>query len=407
MSRLDDWPISHCTPTNNEPRFSVIVLPLHFSLFVMKFSTLLAMLLVGTLFSGGVCYPPALPSRADLDKLSVPPGFSIELYADDVKNARSLARAHDRLVFVSTRRKGVLHALVDRNGDYKADEHIIFAEDLDMPNGIAFHKGDLYVATLTEIVVFRDIENNLKPNAPYEVVYAGLPSERHHGWKYLAIGPDEKLYFTVGAPCNICLREEPIFATISRMNLDGSDLEVYAHGVRNSVGFTWHPETGEMWFTDNGRDMMGDNMPGDELNHAPEMGMHFGFPYCHQGDVVDPGFKEYNCDDYTPPAQVLGPHVASLGLKFYTGNQFPDSLRHDIFIAEHGSWNRTTPIGYRITRIEMKNGQPASYTTFVEGWLQGAAAWGRPVDVMVMDDGSMLISDDHGDKVYRLKYEGS
>lgn len=373
----------------------------------MKFSTLLAMLLVGTLFSGGVCYPPALPSRADLDKLSVPPGFSIELYADDVKNARSLARAHDRLVFVSTRRKGVLHALVDRNGDYKADEHIVFAEDLDMPNGIAFHKGDLYVATLTEFIVFRDIENNLKSNATYEVVYAGLPSERHHGWKYLAIGPDEKLYFTVGAPCNICLREEPIFATISRMNLDGSDLEIYAHGVRNSVGFTWHPETGEMWFTDNGRDMMGDNMPGDELNHAPEMGMHFGFPFCHQGDVVDPGFKEYSCDDYTAPAQVLGPHVASLGLKFYTGNQFPDSLRHDVFIAEHGSWNRTTPIGYRITRIEMKNGQPASYITFVEGWLQGAAAWGRPVDVMVMDDGSMLISDDHGDKVYRLKYEGS
>jgi glucose/arabinose dehydrogenase len=373
---------------------------------MMKLTSTLAIIGLALLFSSGVCYPPAMPSSADIDKLNLPEGFRIVNYAEGVKNARSLARANDFLVFVSTRQKGMLHALIDHNKDYLADEHIVLSDDLDTPNGIAYHQGDLYVALLEEIIVFRNIENNLKPGAPYEVIYSGLPDERHHGWKYLAIGPDNKLYFTVGAPCNVCLREEEIFASICRINTDGSDFEVFAHGVRNSVGFTWHPETSEMWFTDNGRDMMGDDEPGDELNRAAEAGLHFGYPFCHQGNIHDPDFESYSCSDYVPPAQVLGPHVAALGLKFYTGKQFPDSLQNDIFIAEHGSWNRSTPIGYRISRVKMHNNQPASYEPFITGWLQGNGAWGRPVDLMVMDDGSMLISDDHADRVYRLWYEG-
>lgn len=373
----------------------------------MKLKTIFPIALVLFLFSSGVCYPPAMPSNPDLAKLEMPDGFKIAIYAEDVKNARSLARANDQLVFVSTRKAGKLHALVDKDGDYIADEHIVLADDLDTPNGIVFHEGDLYVALLTKLIVYRDIENNLKEDAPYELLFDGFPDETHHGWKYMALGPDNKLYITVGAPCNQCLSEDTIFATISRLDLDGSNLEVYAHGVRNSVGFTWHPETGDMWFTENGRDMMGDNMPGDELNRAPEKGMHFGYPYCHQGDVVDPEFEDHNCADYTPPVQVLGPHVAALGLKFYTGEQFPDSLHGDIFIAEHGSWNRSTPIGYRITRVELDGNEAVSYTPFVDGWLQGSSAWGRPVDVMVMDDGSMLISDDHADLVYRLWYDGN
>lgn len=373
----------------------------------MKIQTILAFLSVALLFSSGVCYPPAMPSKADIEKLTLPEGFRIALYAEDIKNARSLARANDHLIFVSTRQRGLLHALVDNNKDYTADEHIILADDLDTPNGIAYHNGDLYVALLEQIIVYRDIANNLKPGAEYEVVYSGFPDERHHGWKYLAIGPDKKLYFTVGAPCNLCLSEDTLFASISRMDLDGTNFEVYAHGVRNSVGFTWHPETDEMWFTENSRDMMGDNMPGDELNRAPEIGMHFGYPFCHQGNVVDPEFEDSVCTDYTPPVQILGPHVAALGLKFYTGQQFPDSLQGDIFIAEHGSWNRTKPIGYRISRVKLDGNKAVSYTGFIEGWLQGASAWGRPVDVLVLDDGSMLISDDHADQVYRLWYNGN
>lgn len=372
----------------------------------MKPSSIAALLGLLILLSSGVCYPPAVPSRSDITKLKVPEGFKIHVYAEDVDGARSLARVNDQLVFVSTRGTGKLHALRDNNGDYIADEHIVFAEGLNTPNGIEYHDGDLYVAEIDRIIVFRDIADNLAPEASFEVLYDQLPDERHHGWKYLAMGPDGMLYFGVGAPCNQCYREEEIFSTICRINTDGSGFEIYAHGVRNTVGFTWHPETKDMWFTDNGRDMMGDNKPTDELNHAPIAGMHFGYPFCHQGDIVDPEFPDSSCADYTAPAQKLGPHVAALGVKFYTGNLFPDSLQGDIFIAEHGSWNRSSPIGYRITRVEMENGKANGYSIFIDGWLQGASAWGRPVDLMVMDDGSVLISDDHADLVYRLVYTG-
>lgn len=370
----------------------------------MKWTTALTFPAILILFASGLCYPPAIPSRTDVDKLQLPEGFSISVYAEDITNARSLAKANDQLIFVSTRQKGMLHALIDENKDYISDRHVVFADDLDTPNGIAYHEGDLFVALLNKIIVYRDIEDNLKEDAPYEVIYDQLPDETHHGWKYLNIGPDNKLYFGVGAPCNQCEREEEIFSTICRINMDGTGFEIYAHGIRNTIGFDWHPETQELWFTENGRDMMGDNMPGDELNHAPEAGMHFGYPYCHQGDIVDPDHEDHSCADYTGPEQILGPHVAALGMRFYTGDQFPDSLQGDIFIAEHGSWNRTKPIGYRIMRVKMDDSRALSYSTFVEGWLQGASAWGRPVDLLVLDDGSMLISDDHASIVYRLTY---
>jgi glucose/arabinose dehydrogenase len=372
----------------------------------MKLKHLLFFAGIALLFSSGVCYPPALPSKTDLSKLKLPEGFKIEVYAEEITNARSLTKASDKLVFVSTRQKGWLHALVDNNGDYRADEHIVLHKDLDTPNGVVFHKGDLYVAELSRIIVFRNIEKNLKENPPFEVVLDGLPTERHHGWKYMALGPDEKLYFTVGAPCNVCERKEEVFASICRVNLDGTGMEVYAHGARNSVGFDWHPQTKELWFTDNGRDMMGDDMPGDELNHAPKPGMHFGFPYCHQGNTLDPEHGAgKNCNDYTPPAQILGAHVASLGMSFYTGKMFPASYKDNVFIAEHGSWNRSKPSGYRITNVKLKDGKAVEYSTFIEGWLDGSAAWGRPVDVMQMGDGSLLISDDHADIIYRVSYK--
>lgn len=371
----------------------------------MKWHTPLAFAGLLLLFSSGVCYPPAMPSNTDLAKLSIPDGFKVDVYAEDIDGARSLARANDHLIFVGSRSAGNVYALIDENKDYVSDKKVILAKKLNSPNGVVFHEGDLYVAQIDRIIVFRDIENNLAPDAPYEVIYSDLPDIAHHGWKYLAMSPENQLYFGVGAPCNICEREEEIFSTICRINPDGSGFDIFAHGVRNTIGFDWHPETGELWFTDNGRDMMGDNQPADELNHAPRIDMHFGYPYCHQGDILDPDFEGHSCADYVAPQQNLGPHVAALGMKFYTGEMFPDSMQHGIFIAEHGSWNRTTPIGYRLMYIPMKNGKPAGYQTFIEGWLSGSSAWGRPVDVNILGDGSLLLSDDHANMVYRIWYD--
>jgi glucose/arabinose dehydrogenase len=210
----------------------------------------------------------------------------------------------------------------------------------------------------------------------------------------------------VGAPCNICEPDENRYALISRLKPDGSGLQVFAKGIRNTVGFDWHPATKELWFTDNGRDEMGDDVPPDELNYAPKPGLNFGYPYCHGGDIPDPEYgKKHNCSEFVPPAQKLGPHVAALGMRFYTGSMFPASYRNQIFIAEHGSWNRTKPIGYRITLVELNGNRAVSYKIFAEGWLQGSRAWGRPVDVVVMPDGAMLVSDDSAGAVYRISYK--
>lgn len=341
-----------------------------------------------------------------LDDIRLPRGFQINVFAADIPNARSLCLGEKGTVFVGTRSEGSVYALRDTDGDYRADKRWTLARNLFRPNGVAFRDGALYLAEIDKISRWDGIEDRLdNPGLPV-LVNDSLPSEKHHGWKYLAFGPDDKLYIPVGAPCNICDRpDDARFSSIMRMNPDGSQLEVFAHGVRNSVGFDFHPETGALWFTENGRDWLGNDSPPDELNHAPRPGMHFGYPYCHAGDTPDPEFGPgHDCEDYTPPARQLGPHVAALGMKFYTGDMFPKKYRNSIFIAEHGSWNRQTPIGYRITRVELEGNQAVSYEVFAEGWLQGKGAWGRPVDILQMPDGSLLVSDDTSDRIYRITY---
>ena len=344
----------------------------------------------------------------DLSKIKLPDGFKIDLYATEVENARSMTLSESGTLFVGTRRHGSVYALKDTDGDFKVDKKYTLAEGLNMPNGVALRDGHLYVAEVNRILRFDNIEENLENTPEPKVIYDDYPTEKHHGWKYIAFGPDGKLYVPVGAPCNICESEDEVFASITRMNPDGSGMEVVQHGVRNTVGFTWDPDNQDLWFTDNGRDWMGDDMPACELNRAPKDNMHFGYPYCHQGDALDDEFGEgKDCADYVKPAQNLGPHVAPLGLEFYTGKNFPAAYQKQILIAEHGSWNRTTPLGYRITLANVNDDkQVTSYKIFAEGWLQNGKSWGRPVDLEFLPDGSMLVSDDYGDAIYRIWYEG-
>lgn len=343
--------------------------------------------------------PPAV------ERLEGPEGFRVGVFSDAVPGARSLTRGTAGTVFVGTRSQDVVYALVDADADGRAETVHTISEGLTDPNGVAFRDGDLYVAEIERLLRFDDIESRLgNPPAPV-VVFDGLPPRRHHGWRYIGFGPDGWLYVGIGAPCNVCTQDDPLFASVARMRVDGSPPEVYASGVRNSVGFDWHPETRELWFTDNGRDYLGDDQPPDELNRASAAGEDFGFPYCHGGDIPDPKLGEgHPCSEFRAPAQKLGPHVAALGMRFYTGTMFPERYRGGIFIAEHGSWNRSTPIGYRVTAVRLEDGKAVSYEPFVQGWLDGDGAWGRPVDVLVMSDGALLVSDDQAGAVYRITY---
>jgi glucose/arabinose dehydrogenase len=352
---------------------------------------------------------PALPQKGiHLDKIAMPPGFKIQIYQDKVPNARSMALSPKGTLFVGTRSEGKVYAIPDRDGDHRGDEVITVAQGLNMPNGVAFRNGALYVAEVSRVIRFDDIEARLNDPPTPAVVNDQFPSDPDHGWKYMAFGPDGRLYVPVGAPCNVCKKADERYASIMRMMSDGTGLEVFAHGVRNTVGFDWHPETKALWFTDNGRDWMGDDSPPDELNRAPEKSMHFGFPFCHGGDIPDPELgKERKCDSFTPPVVKLGPHVASLGMKFYTGGMFPKAYQGQIFIAEHGSWNRKTPMGYRITLVRLDGDRAPGYEVFAEGWLQGIEAWGRPVDILVMPDGAILVSDDRAGAIYRITYSGT
>ncbi len=302
---------------------------------------------------------PALAQRLPLERIKLPPGFEISVFADGVAEARSLALGRNNVLFVGTR--------ADRVYDIEAQ-----------------------------------LEGRPKP----AVVTDRFPRETHHGLKFIRFGPDGRLYVPVGAPCNIC-EPDSRHGMISRIRPDGSGYEVFARGVRNSVGFDWDPRTKELWFTDNGRDMLGDELPSDELNHAPKPEMHFGYPYCHQGDTADPEFgRKRSCSEFSPPAVKLGPHVAALGMRFYTGASFPAEYRNNIFIAEHGSWNRSKKIGYRVARVVVEGGRVSKHEVFAEGWLQGESVWGRPVDLEVMPDGSLLVSDDHAGAIYRIAYRG-
>lgn len=341
-------------------------------------------------------------------ELNLPEGFKIEVYARGVDGARSMAMGDKGTLFVGTRNENTVYAIRDTDGDFKADI-ISVLDTMAVPNGIAIRNGDLYVAQVGSLWKYPNIENQSGETPIKELIYDDYPTEFHHGWKYIAFGPDDKLYVPVGAPCNICNRtdEDERFSTITRMDPDGSNREIYARGVRNTVGFTWHPETGDMWFTDNGRDMLGDDIPPCELNHITEAGQHFGYPFCHGGIVKDPEFGDQRpCSDFVAPALQLGAHVAPLGIKFYTGSMFPLDYQGKAFMAEHGSWNRSNKVGYRIMMVDVKNGVVLSSEPFIDGWLNEATqkATGRPVDILWLKDGSMLISDDHGDAIYRVSY---
>jgi len=351
----------------------------------------------------------------DLSQLKLADGFKISVYASGVVGARSLSLSPSGVLYVGTRSLGFsrdpigkVYAIRDKDSDGVADEVLTIAEGLDMPNGVAFYEGDLYVAELTRVIKYENIETDLLNPPQPTVIAEGFVDEFRHGWKFIRFSPEGQLYVPVGGPCNICEPEQDAHSNIKRMNPDGTGLEVYAKGVRNSVGFDWHPVTGEFWFTDNGRDMLGDNIPSDELNHAPEPAGHFGFPYCHQGDLLDPEFgKDKNCLDYIAPSVKLGPHVAALGFRFYKGDMLPDRYQNKPIIALHGSWNRTPKAGHTGAKlVVVHTGEGNEIETLVEGWLQENNKYvGRPVDVELAHDGSVFISDDHAGVIYRLSYQ--
>ena len=336
-----------------------------------------------------------------LASLSLPPGFEIELFAR-VPNARQMALGKNTL-FVGSMRAGKVYAIPFKG----ARKPVVIADGLNMPVGVAFRDGDLYVSAVSRILRLRDIEAHLnKPPRP-EVVSSAYPTDTHHGWKFIAFGPDGKLYVPVGAPCNICEPDPDRYANMTRLDVTSGKIEVIARGVRNSVGFDWQPRSGELWFTDNGRDQMGDDVPPDELNRLSRPGQHFGYPHCHGGMIADPEFgKDRRCAEFVPPVQNLGAHVASLGMRFYTGTTFPEHYRNAVFIAEHGSWNRSKKTGYRVSVVRLQGNRAVSHEPFVSGWLQGQDAWGRPADVLVLPDGSLLVSDDHAGAIYRVVYRG-
>ena len=366
----------------------------------------LCFLPVPTEAQGGGSAPPMA-----LETISMPPGFQIEVYAEGLQAARQMALADDGTVFVGSfglftgaSDVGNIYAVRDTDGDGTADEVMTVFSGLTVPNGVAFRDGALFVAENNRITRYDNILSDLQ-NPPDPVVLTEMPVNGiNHSWKYLAFGPDGKLYVPVGGPCNVCENDDP-WATIMRMNADGSQLEVYARGVRNSVGLAFDPGPGALWFTDNGRDMLGDNLPSDELNRATARGQHFGFPYCHQGDVLDPELGVgHSCSDYRPPVVKLGPHVAAIGLTFYRGDMFPSQYKDQIFVAQHGSWNRSTPLGYRIAVVRVQDGNSSGQEVFAQGFYDGNQVTGRPVDVLELADGSLLVSDDLQGALYRISY---
>ncbi|MFT4560989.1 MAG: glucose/arabinose dehydrogenase [Gammaproteobacteria bacterium] len=361
------------------------------------------------LFAFAICASLGAPNATMalmLEHLKLPPGFSVSIFASGIPNARQMAKGDRVALFVGSRRAGTVYAVLDSDDDDRADRVVVIARNLYMPSGVAYRNGTLYVAEVNRIIAFDDIEQNL--DAPHEprVVYEQLPDDSHHGWKFIDFGSDGKLYFAVGAPCNVCSVDDP-YGTIQRLDISNATTEVVARGVRNTVGFAWHPVTDQLWFTDNGRDMMGDDTPPGEINRITEFGQHFGFPFVHGVSIRDPEFgQQASLNDFTKPAFALGAHVAPLGPLFYVGSQFPKQYQGNLFVAEHGSWNRSRKSGYRIMRAQFDaQGNIASYEPFLTGWLLGEAHWGRPVAMLEWSDGSMLVSDDHAGVIYRISYQ--
>jgi glucose/arabinose dehydrogenase len=348
---------------------------------------------------------PPVPVAADkLPKLKAPAGFKVEVYQSGILDARGLRRSDKGTVFVSSLFvAGKVYAITEKGG--KREVKTVLT-GLELPSGIALHKGALYVATPKKIMRYDNIEDNLDKAPEPVVIYDKLPGEIPHGWKYLRFGPDNKLYVPVGTPCNICTVDQEKYDQIFRINADGSGREIVARGVRNTVGFDFHPKTKELWFTDNQRDWLSEDFPLDELNRLKNPGKdHFGYPYCHSGTMADPEFGwGKSCADFVKPAALLGPHAAPLGMTFYTGKAFPTKYRGAIFIARHGPWNRTkkdadVAVAYldgnsRVTRVE----------PFLTGFVKDNQYEGRPVDLLTLPDGSMLVSDDHAGAIYRVSY---
>jgi glucose/arabinose dehydrogenase len=349
---------------------------------------------------------PASPrSYPELANFKLPVGFSIAVYSDQVEAARSLAVAPSGVVFVGSLKAGKVYALVSSKNDGVADKVVTVAAGLNHPIGVAYLNGALYVAEISRVLRFDNIDTTFEHSPAYTVVKGDFPADKWHGEKVIKAGPDGKLYVPIGAPCNVCNKEDALYSKIYRMDPDGSHVEEVARGVRNSVGISWHPVTKQLWFTDNGRDELGDNLPSDKLNLVTKPGQHFGFPYCAGGVVADPEFAAgRRCSEFVAPMAKLGPHVAALGLAFNTGSQFPAQYRNQLFVAEHGSWNRSQKIGYRVALITLADNQVATDTVFIDGFLQNGVVVGRPVDVAFLADGSMLVSDDFKGRVYRVSY---
>jgi glucose/arabinose dehydrogenase len=345
---------------------------------------------------------PKAASEIPVDKLKVPPGFKISLWASGINNARVMTWGDKGTLFVSSRVAGNVYAVIDKG---TTREVKTIAKGLNLPNGIAFKNGTLYIAEIHRITKMEGIESHLDNPPAMTVVYDTLPKDAPHGWKYLAFGPDGKLYFNIGAPCNICVPPDT-HANISRVNPDGTGFEYFAHGVRNSVGFDWHPVTKELYFTTHARDWLGEDVPSDRLDHAPKKGLHFGFPFCHQGDIPEPEFgKGHSCGEFAAPLLKTGPHVAGNGLQFYTGSMFPGDYKNRMFLAQRGSWNRTQKSGFKVMMATLRNGDVPKYETFAEGWLDGGGFWGRPVYTQQMKDGSLLISDDYAGAIFQVTYQ--
>ena len=348
--------------------------------------------------------PPiaAAPDKLPIAKLKVPQGFNIEVYAAGMANARSLAEGDKGTVFVGTRLVGNVYAVTNKDGKRSVK---VLASGLYRPNGVAFKNGTLYIAELSKVSRIDKVEDNLDSSPKPTMIYDDLPKDEAHGWKFISIGPDNKLYVPVGQPGNNVLHDEA-HGQIRRINLDGSGAEVVARGVRNTVGFDWNPETRQLYFIDNGRDWMSEDVPEDELNRVTKVGEHFGAPYCLQGNIVDPEFGwGRSCSEFTAPVGLLGPHSASLGMRFYTGNMFPKSYKNAIIVARHGSWNRSKKVGGDVIVVKLnKDGTVKSTEPLITGFLEDNKYIGRPVDVMQMKDGSLLVSDDWNGAIYRVTY---
>ncbi|MGH8802319.1 MAG: PQQ-dependent sugar dehydrogenase [Casimicrobiaceae bacterium] len=352
-----------------------------------------------------VAAPAARAAPLPLERIHLPAGFAIDLVAR-VPHAREMSFGERGTLFVGST-DGTVYALsFAQPGARGAVTLRTIASGLRDPIGVAWHAGTLYVSAVSRILRYDAIEEHLDAPPAAVVVIDKFPTDGHHGRKFIAFGPDGRLYVPVGAPCNICAPDSERYANIQRLNADGSGREVIARGVRDSVGFDWDPVSGDLWVTDNGRDWLGDDAPPDELDHLTAIGQDFGFPHCHGGSITDPQFGAgHACSEFVAPAQKLGPHVAALGMRFYTGAQFPPAYRNRIFIAEHGSWNRSRRIGYRVTEVTLdRDRHPVAYEPFATGWLVGESVWGRPADVAVAPDGSLFVSDDYAGAIYRIRY---